>query len=468
MNTECTQQSFEFQSLKRRKVKADFSGGRLTSDGGGLLLREVEKRIGLIEDLAKCFEDSRDPSRVEHTLEELLAQRIYGLALGYEDLNDHEELRQDPLLGILVEKADPTGETRQRSRDKGNALAGKSSLNRLELAGEGKGQERYKKIQVDEEQVARLFVEKFIESRRRRPRRLILDLDATDDLLHGEQEGRSFNSYYRGYCYLPLYAFCDGFPLWAQLRPSNIDASEGSVAALKIMMGMLRKKWPKVRILVRADSGFAREELMAWCESKGVDYIFGLARNSRLQEEISEQKERARAQFERTGKTARIFVEFEYRTLKSWSRSRRVIAKVEHLAKGENPRFLVTSLEKGKAKYLYEKVYCARGEMENRIKEQQLDLFADRTSTSYIRSNQLRLWFSTAAYLMLHQLRRLGLRGTKMARAQCGTIRLKLLKIGAQIRVSVRRFMLAFAGGYPYKRLFEQVYRNLQAQPLLN
>lgn len=468
MNTECTQQSFEFQSLKRRKIEADFSGGRLTSDGGGVLLREVEKRIGLIQDLAKCFEDRRDPSRVEHSVEDLLAQRIYGLALGYEDLNDHEELRQDPLLGILVEKADPTGETRQRTRDQGNALAGKSSLNRLELAGEGKGQERYKKIQVDEEQVARLFVEKFIASRRRRPRRLILDLDATDDLLHGEQEGRSFNAYYRGYCYLPLYAFCDGFPLWAQLRPSNIDASEGSVEALEIMIGRLRQKWPKVAILVRGDSGFAREELMAWCESNRVDYLFGLARNSRLQEQITEPQQRARTEFERTGKASRIFVEFEYQTLKSWSRARRVIAKVEHLAKGENPRFLVTSLKKGKAQYLYEKTYCARGDMEHRIKEQQLDLFADRTSTAYMRSNQLRLWFSTAAYLLLHQLRRLGLRGTEMARAQCGTIRLKLLKIGAQIRVSVRRFLLAFAGGYPYKRLFKQVYRNLQAQPLLN
>lgn len=467
MTPQCIQQRFEFQDLGRRCVQADFSGGRLTSDAGGVLLREVEKRTEIIRGLAECFEDARDPTRVEHSIEELLAQRIYGLALGYEDLNDHEVLRRDPLLALLVDKPDPSGEDRRRSRDEGKALAGKSTLNRLELCGQGQGQERYKKIQVDEEKVAGLFVEKFLQSRRRRPRRLILDLDATDDLLHGKQEGAFYNAYYRGYCYLPLYVFCEGFPLWAELRPSNIDASKGSTQAVELIVAAIRRKWPKVRILLRADSGFAREELMAWCESNGVDYVFGLARNERLQEEIAEAKQRVRAQFEKTGQACRIFVEFQYQTRKSWSRRRRVIAKVEHLPKGANPRFVVTSLQQARARRLYERTYCARGEMENRIKEQQLDLFADRTSTSHLRSNQLRLWFSTAAYLLLHQLRRLGLRGTAMARAQCGTIRLKLLKIGAQIRLSVRRVVLALASGYPYQRIFTQVYHNLRAQPLL-
>ena len=468
MNPQCTRQSFEFQGLGRRCVKADFTGGRLSSDGGGVLLREVEKRTQIVKDLAECFIDRRDERRVEHEVQELVAQRIYGLALGYEDLNDHEELRQDPLLALLVEKPDPSGANRRRQRDQGKALAGKSTLNRLELSGQGKGQGRYKKIALDESKMERFFVHKFLHSRKRSPRRIVLDLDATDDRLHGEQEGRFYNGYYRSYCYLPLYIFSEGFPLWAQLRRSNIDASQGAREALETIVGAIRKQWPKVRILVRADSGFARDELMTWCEENGVDYILGLARNSRLQEKIAAVKRLAKARCERTGQGTRIFTEFEYQTLESWSRTRRVMAKVEHLVKGENPRFIVTSLQGGRAKRLYEETYCARGEMENRIKEQQLDLFADRTSTAHFKSNQLRLWFSTAAYLLLHQLRQLGLKRTALARAQCGTIRLKLLKIGAQVRVSLRRISLALASGYPYEKTFAQVYENLRAQPLLS
>ena len=308
-------------------------------------------------------------------------------------------------------------------------------------------------------------------SRRRAPDRIILDLDATDDPLHGKQEGRFFHGYYGSYCYLPLYIFtADGYPLWAQLRRSNIDAAEGAVEAVEQIVDQIRRRWPKVEIWLRADSGFAREELMAWCETHNVDYVFGLAKNSRLIREIQEALEQAHEQFEQTGKSARRFCEFTYATLKSWSCRRRVIGKAEYLAKGSNPRFIVTSLPAGQypARYLYEKIYCARGDMENRIKEQQLALFADRTSSSKMKANQLRLWFSTAAYLLIHQLRRLGLKHTTMARAQCDTIRLKLLKIGAQIKISVRRILISLASGYPYERIFAQVYHNLQrAGPVL-
>ena len=449
---------------------ARFNGWKITSAGGGLLLREVERRTGILRQFAGCFRDERRESCIEHSVEELIRQRVYALALGYEDLNDHDELREDFLLATLVEKEDPSGESRQQERDRGKPLAGKSTLNRLELYSEGKQKDRYKKIAVDGEAVERFLVQMFLESRRAVPEQIVLDLDATDDPLHGQQEGRFFHGYYNCYCYLPLYIFCDGFPVHAQLRPSNIDASQGAVEALKRIVGQIREQWPQVKILIRGDSGFAREKIMAWCEANGVDYVLGLAKNPRLIREIQEQREQVQQQYEQTQVSTRVFAEFEYRTLKTWSRARRVVAKAEHLAKGSNPRFVVTSLsaQQWEGRGLYEEIDCARGDVENRIKEQQLALFADRTSSTKMKANQLRLWFSTVAYLLLHQLRRVGLKGTALAKAQCDTIRLKLLKIGAQVKITVRRILFSLASGYPYERIFAQVYDNLcRAGPLL-
>ena len=378
--------------------------------------------------------------------------------MGYEDLNDHEELRKDPLLAVLVEKSDPGEE----------ALAGKSTLNRLELTKEmASAKERYKKIALNHGAVDHLLVELFLQAHREAPKEIILDLDATDDPLHGNQEGRFFHGYYGHYCYLPLYIFCGEFLLGARLRPSNIDASAGSVEELKRIVPQIRSAWPEVRILVRGDSGFCREELMSWCEAESVEYLLGLAKNERLKAEIQKEMEEAETQYQQTGCAARFFKEFCYQTRKSWSRARRVVAKAEHLEKGENPRFVVTSLsqEGWAAQALYEQLYCARGDMENRIKEQ-LMLFSDRTSTAYLRSNQLRLYFSSVAYVLLQMLRRLGLEGTELAKAQCATIRLKLLKIGALIRISVRKVGVSLAGGYPYVALFRQVHAKLCAVPL--
>jgi len=458
MNTECNQFAFGFHPLKHREIRAQFDGGAITTEGGGLLLREVEKRIGIVRQFAACFRDYRDPDLIEHTVEELVAQRVYGLALGYEDLNDHEELRKDPLLAVLVEKSDPEEEV----------LAGKSTLNRLELTPEtANAKARYKKIVADHAAVDRLFVEVFLAAHRQAPEQIILDLDATDDPLHGNQEGRFFHGYYGHYCYLPLYIFCGEFLLGSRLRPSNIDASAGSVEELQRIVKQIRAVWPQVRIVVRGDSGFCREQLMAWCEAEGVDYLLGLAKNERLKTKIKEALQLAKRQYQETGHAARIFKEFYYQTRKSWSQQRRVVAKAEHLEKGENPRFVVTSLtaEEWPAAALYEELYCARGDMENRIKEQ-LMLFADRTSTAYLRSNQLRLYFSSVAYVLLQMLRHLGLAGTELAKAQCVTIRLKLLKIGALVRISVRKVWVSLAGGYPYVALFRQVHEKLCAVPL--
>ena len=458
MRTECSQFVFRFHPLKRREIRAEFNGGAISSDGGGLLLREVEKRLGILRQFAACFTDYRNADLIEHTVDELVAQRVYGLALGYEDLNDHEELRNDPLLAVLVEKADPRQE----------ALAGKSTLNRLELTREtASRKERYKKIVLDHGAVDRLLVEVFLAAYREEPEEIILDLDATDDPVHGKQEGRFFHGYYGHYCYLPLYIFCGEFLLGARLRPSNIDAAAGSVEELKRIVTQIRSVWSRVRIVVRGDSGFCREELMAWCEAEGVDYLLGLAKNERLQAEIVKEMGQAKALYQQTRRAARWFTEFVYQTRKSWSRARRVVAKAEYLEKGENPRFVVTSLnrEAWPAQALYEEQYCARGDMENRIKEQ-LMLFSDRTSTHYLRSNQLRLYFSSLAYVLLQMLRRLGLEGTELAKAQCSTIRLKVLKIGALIRITVRKVWVSLAGGYPYVTLFRQVYAKLCAMPL--
>jgi hypothetical protein len=443
---------------------ARFDGGSITSDAGGLLLRAVERRTQIIEQFAACFTDHRAAELVEHSVGELVAQRVYGLALGYEDLNDHDDLRRDPLLAVLVGKADPTGAQRLRPRDQGLPLAGKSTLNRLELTrSETAAEDRYKKIAVDEEAVSRCLLEIFLQAHPEPPEEVILDLDATDDPVHGQQEGRFFHGYYRCYCYLPLYIFCGEFPLCARLRPSNIDASAGSVKELQGIVGRLREAWPEVKIVVRADSGFAREPLMSWCEAQGVDYVLGLARNKRLQRRLAAKMAQAQAMHQRTGRAARLFKDFSYRTLKTWSRRRRVVGKAEYLPGRANPRFVVTSLsaQAWDARALYEDLYCARGDMENRIKEQQLQLFADRTSTATLAANQLRLWFSTMAYLLLQALRRLGLAGTEMARAECQTIRLKLLKLGAQVRVTVRKVWVSLAEGSPYAALFARVCARL-------
>jgi len=393
---------------------------------------------------------------------------VYGLALGYEDLNDHEELRRDPLLAVLVEKPDPTGETRARARDQGQALAGKSTLNRLELsAAEVSEEERYKKIGLDFEAVDRMLVDVFLQAHEPAPKQIVLDLDSTDDPLHGEQEGRFFHGYYGHYCYLPLYIFCGEHLLGARLRVANIDGAAGSVEELARIIGQIRQAWPEVQIIVRGDSGFCREELMVWCEAHQVDYVLGLAKNVRLQAEITAELQQAAAEYQCTGQAARVFKEFGYQTRESWARARRVIAKAEHLEKGANPRFVVTSLpsQEWAARALYEDLYCARGEMENRIKEQ-LMLFSDRTSTAFLRSNQIRLYFSAVAYLLMQALRRLGLQGTELAKAQCTTLRLKLLKIGARLRITVRKVWVSLASGYPYQELFQQVYAQLQAVPL--
>ena len=465
--TECTQSRFEFHGLGRREIVASFDGGDITSDAGGLLLREVERQTGLLGRLAECFTDHRDPELIEHSVRELLAQRVYGLALGYEDLNDHDELRHDPLLAVLVEKADPTGQSRTRVRDRGKPLAGKSTLNRLELTPPGADADsRYKKIVASCAAIDALLVDVFLDAHAAAPEEIVLDLDATDDPLHGHQLGRFFHGYYGNYCYLPLYVFCGEHLLCARLRPADIDASAGSVGELARIVAQIRARWPAVKILVRADSGFCRENLMAWCEAHDVDYVLGLARNERLTAEIAGELEQAREQFATDGRAARVFRDFPYQTRESWSRARRVVGKAEHLEKGANPRFVVTSLppEQIAARPLYEDVYCARGDMENRIKEQQLFLFADRTSCETMRANQLRLYFSSIAYLLLVTLRQQGLRGTELEKAQCDTIRLRLLKIGAQVRVTVRKVWLALSESYPYRRLFAQVYHNLRGR----
>jgi hypothetical protein len=464
MQTQCTQQTFEFQGLGRREVVARFDGGPITSDAGGLLLREVEEHTGIVGQLARCFTDHRDPEAIEHSLEQLLRQRIFGLALGYEDLNDHDQLRHDPLLATLVGKADPTGNDRLRKRDRGKALAGRNTLNRLELTPRGASAEsRYKKIVAHQDKIESFFVDVFLQLHPTPPKRIVLDLDATDDPVHGDQLGKFFHGYYRKYCFLPLYIFCGDHLLASKLRPSNIDAAAGSVKQLAQIVEQIRRRWPDVQIVIRGDSGFCRENLMAWCEAHGVDYLLGLAKNKRLVRMLGKELYEAKQQFEATARPARVFKDFSYCTLKSWSRSRRVVGKAEHLSKGANPRFVVTSLteEQFDARTLYEEEYCARGEMENRIKEQQLYLFADRTSAHTMRANQLRLWFSSVAYTLLQVIRQFGLEGTKLARARCDTIRLKLLKIGASVRVTVRRVWLSMAESCPYRGLFARVYANL-------
>jgi hypothetical protein len=456
MPTECSRDLFGYEVVEGRRVVAAFDGGQVTSDAGALLLGAANRAIGLVRRLARCFTDGRAPELVEHGVETMLMQRIYGIALGYEDLVDHDELRHDPVLATLVGKLE--------ARRKGCApLAGKSTLNRLEHA-PASALERYHKIGHDPRALEDLFVALFLEAHRTPPERIMLDLDATDDPLHGHQEGRFFHGYYDCYCYLPLYIFCGRHLLAAKLRRSNIDAAAGAVDEVERIVGQIRARWPRVEILLRADSGFARDELMVWCEANAVDYIFGLARNQRLVGAIAEDLAAAEAESLAKSGPARRFADFFWRTLDSWSRARRVVAKAEHLPQGANPRYVVTSLPASTiaARALYEDVYCARGEIENRIKEQQLDLFADRTSAATLRANQLRLWFASFAYVLLEALRRIGLRHTQFATATCGTIRLKLLKIGAQVRISVRRIKVAMTSACPYRAEYHLAYLYLR------
>jgi hypothetical protein len=454
MLTECSAERFDFGIVEGRAVEAAFDGGLVTSDAGALLLGATDRAIDLVSRFADCFRDCRRQDLIEHAVGTLIGQRVFGIALGYEDLNDHDELRHDPLMAVLAGKL-------ATRRTNCAPVAGKSTLNRLELSREEPT--RYHKIAYDAAAIEALPVTLFLEAHKRAPEQVILDLDATDDPLHGHQEGRFFHGYYDGYCYLPLYVFCGRHLLAAKLRPSDIDASAGSIEEVERIVRQIRTRWPFVRIVLRADSGFAREALMAWCEQNRVDYLFGLARNARLVAMIEEELAAARAAAEKTGRPARRFKDFQWSTLDSWSRRRRVVAKAEWTQGEANPRFVVTSLKRARtgARQLYEDTYCARGDMENRIKECQLDLYADRTSAATMRANQLRLWFASMAYVLLCALRRIGLADTTFADATCGTIRLKFLKIGALVRVSVRRVRFAMASACPSAEDWGRTVRRL-------
>ena len=456
MQTECSADLFGFARVEGRSVVAAFDGGKITSDAGGVLLRATDRAIGLVDRFAPCFSDRRSAELIEHTVATMIGQRVFGIALGYEDVVDHDTLRHDPIMAVLAGKL-------TARRQNCAPVAGKSTLNRLEL---GKAEPTsYHKIGHDPLAIEGVFVDLFLEAQRRAPPQIILDLDATDDPLHGQQEGRFFHGYYDCDCYLPLYIFCGRHLLAAKLRRSNIDASAGAVAEVARIVAQIRSRWPRVRILLRADSGFAREALMRWCELNRIDYLFGLARNERLTAAIAAELQEAQQLGERTGKPARRFKDLTWSTLDSWSRARRVVAKAEWTGGEANPRFVVTSLSRTEheARHLYEKVYCARGDMENHIKECQLDLFADRTSAATMRANQLRLWFAAMAYVLVCALRRIALRHTQFAQATCGTIRLKLFKIGALVRVSVRRIKIAMASACPYQNEFALAHLRLAA-----
>lgn len=457
MQTQCSAEQREFSCLGHRRVVAAFDGGQVVSDAGVLLLKRTDEAIRLVDRLADCFVDGRAQSSVEHSVRTLVGQRVFGIAAGYEDLNDHDALRNDPLWGTVIGKL-------EAKRSDCAPLAGKSTLNRLELSVAG-ALTRYHKVGHDAEAIEGLFVDVFLEAHWRAPRQIVLDLDATDDPLHGDQEGRFFHGYYDAYCYLPLYIFCGRHLLVAKLRRSNLDASAGAVEEVERVVGQIRARWPKVRIILRADSGFAREPLMSWCERQGVDYVFGLARNKRLQKRLKAALKEAERAGRRSGRPARVFREFRYATLKTWSRRRRVIGKAEQIGDKANPRFIVTSLseEEWEGQRLYERFYCARGDMENRIKDAQLELFADRTSSHTFRANQLRLWLSSFAYVLVEALRRLGLKGTALAVATAGSIRLKLLKIGAVVTISVRRIKFAMSSFHPYRAEFIAAFDALGA-----
>jgi hypothetical protein len=456
MPTDCNAEFFEFAPVKGRTVVAGFDGGAITSDAGAVLLGATDRAIRLVERFAQCFIDRRRLELVEHLVPTLIGQRVFGIALGYEDINDHDDLRHDPIMAVLAGKL-------AARREDCAPVAGKSTLNRLELS-RGTAT-RYHKIAHDAAAIEGLFVTLFVEAHKTPPKEIILDLDATDDPLHGHQEGRFFHGYYDCYCYLPLYVFCGRHLLAAKLRPANIDGAAGAVEEIARIVAQIRERWPTTRIILRADSGFARDALMSWCEANGIDFIFGLAKNARLNRAIGAELVEAREESRTTGRPARRFKELIWSTRKSWSRARRVIGKAEWTQGEANPRFIVTSLTAadGEGRHLYEDVYCARGEMENRIKECQMDLFADRTSTATMMANQLRLWFASMAYVLVDSLRRIALQATDLADATCGSIRRKLFKIGALVTISVRRIKLAMASGCPHKATFAMAHRALAA-----
>lgn len=455
MATECSQDSFDFGTVEGRQVVGAFDGGTITSNAGALLLGAADKAIRLVERLAASFRDRRDPERIEHAVATLVGQRIFGIALGHEDLNDHDRLRYDPTLAVLAGKL-------KANRKDCAPVAGKSTLNRLELS-RADTASYYCKIVHDEEAIARLFLTIFIEAHKKPPKRIVLDMDATHDPVHGAQEGRHFSAFYDCYCYLPLYVFCGRHLLGVKLRTVDKDAADGAVEEIARIVTELRKAWPDVRIIVRADSGFARDDLMSWCEENRVDYVLGLAGNERLLAKIAPDLKAAERKAKRTGVPARVFADFPWRTRKSWSAERRVIGKAEWTQGAANPRFIVTNLPDvfASPSFLYETLYCARGEMENRFKECQTDLFADRTSAATMQANQLRLWFASFAYVLMCAVRRIGLDGTDLARATCGTIRLKLLKIAALVTVSVRRVRFAFASACPDQDVFALAHERL-------
>lgn len=470
--TDCKEQPLLFQDLGARKVVVDFTGGTLSSDGGVLLVRQVDASLGLTASLAQCFRDGRQAVYVDHTVRQLLAQRIYGLALGYEDLNDHEWLRSDPLLATACEKRDPTGQDRFNPVHRGVALAGASTLNRLELS--NNQHTRAHKLAHDPGQVEACLLRMGVRCLPKHAREIVLDLDAMGHRLCGTQEGRHYRAHYGEYCYLPLYVFAGDYPLWAQLRTSDKDGADGVVAALAQIVPAIRKRCRRARIIVRGDSGFCREEIMAWCEGqREVYYCLGFAKNSALVERLGPALAAAQTRWCLCGgNPVREFAEFEYQTAKSWSRARRVIGKAEVTTQGPNPRFIVTSLpvygfkdDKDRARFtparLYEELYCARGEMENVLKQQVLDLRADRMSTHYLASNQLRLWLAAFAYLLLERLRTLGLAGTELAQATVGSVRLRILKVAAQVRVSVRRVYVQPSSAYSLQNLFRLCHRRL-------
>lgn len=470
--TDCNEQPLLFQDLGARKVVADFSGGTLSSDGGVLLLRQVDANLGLTQTLAQCFSDFREPLFVDHSVQQLLAQRIYGLALGYEDLNDHERLRLDPLLATACNKLDPLGEDRFNPVHRGVALAGASTLNRLELSNNRSS--RCHKVPHDPARVEACLLRMGVRCLPKHTREVVVDLDAMGHRLHGLQEGRHFNAYYDEYCYLPLYAFVGEYPLWAQLRTADQDVAAGVVPALEKIVAAIRQRCRRARIIVRGDSGFCREEILAWCEGqRGVYYCISLAKNSVLIENLGSAMAQARARHCLTGSPGvRVFTEFAYRTRASWSRARRVIGKAEVTREGDNPRFVVTNLpgkgfkdDPDRARFtpqrLYEELYCARGDMENMLKQQVLDLRADRMSTHHLASNQFRLWEAMFAYLLLERLRTQGLSGTEWERATVGSLRLLLLKVAAQVRVSVRRVYVQLSSAYPLQALFRLCQRRL-------
>lgn len=465
MQTDCSPNLFGFQDLGARKVVADFDGGMISSDAGGLILREVAVATDLLRQFSTCFLDYRNQRFVEHSVQELVSQRVMGLCLGYEDVVDHDMLRFDPLFATLCGKEDPSGESRTHARDKGKGCAGKSTLNRLEAGEDFWHIDAVKKIVANTPEIEKFFVKAFLNNHSGRPKRIVLDLDVTNNELHGKQEGRFYHGHYDCYCYLPLYIYCGDDLLCAKLRSADVDPAEGVTEELDRIVGLIRNQWKHVQIVIRGDSGFCREPLLRWCEENGVFYVIGLQRNTRLVARIKKHLHRSCAEHARTGLPSRRYLSFYYRTRRSWSKTRRVIAKAEYTEGKENPRFLVSNLPREprySAQKVYEEQYCPRGEMENRIKEQQLYLFADRSSCMKMAANQIRLWFSAVSYVLMNELRRRALRGTELAEATCQTIRLKLFKIGGLVRVSVRRVVVSLSTGYPYRELFMAAYRALR------